>query len=96
VVKVGPHESVQGDPMLALERELSIYKYVNIPQVPMFTGGAISYVAYDAMQHFEPKTARPLKDSLELPEAVFMLADMLLSHRQSPSLDYLLPIPTLV
>jgi anthranilate synthase component I len=80
VVRAGPHESVQGDPMLALERELSVYKYVKIPQVPTFTGGAIGYVAYDAIQHFEPKTARPLKDSLGLPEAVFMLADTLLIY----------------
>jgi len=80
LVKVGPDESVQGDPMLALERELSVYKYVKIPQVPTFTGGAIGYVAYDAIQHFEPKTARPLKDTLQIPEAVFMLADTLLIY----------------
>jgi anthranilate synthase component I len=80
LVKVGPNEAVQGDPMLALERELSVYRYVKIPQVPTFTGGAIGYVAYDAIQHFEPKTARPLKDGLELPDAVFMLADTLLIY----------------
>ncbi|KAI9508837.1 anthranilate synthase component [Russula earlei] len=80
LVKVGPSESVAGDPMHALERELSVYKYVKIPQVPTFTGGAIGYVAYDAIQHFEPKTARPLKDALRIPEAVFMLADTLLIY----------------
>jgi anthranilate synthase component 1 len=80
LVKVGPNEAVQGDPMLALERELSVYRYVKIPQVPTFTGGAIGYVAYDAIQHFEPKTARPLKDGLGIPDAVFMLADTLLIY----------------
>ncbi|KAN0141274.1 ADC synthase [Lactarius tabidus] len=80
LVRVGPNEVIQGDPMLALERELSVYKYVKIPQVPTFTGGAIGYVAYDAIQHFEPKTARPLKDTLGIPEAVFMLADTLLIY----------------
>ena len=80
LVKVGPNEAIQGDPMLALERELSVYKYVKIPQVPTFTGGAIGFVAYDAIQHFEPKTARPLKDVLEIPDAVFMLADTLLIY----------------
>lgn len=80
LVRVGPNEAIQGDPMLALERELSVYKYVKIPQVPTFTGGAIGYVAYDAIQHFEPKTARPLKDTLGIPEAVFMLADTLLIY----------------
>ncbi|KAH9001775.1 anthranilate synthase component [Lactarius akahatsu] len=80
LVRIGPNETIQGDPMLALERELSVYKYVKIPQVPTFTGGAIGYVAYDAIQHFEPKTARPLKDTLGIPEAVFMLADTLLIY----------------
>jgi anthranilate synthase component 1 len=80
LVRVGPNEAIQGDPMLALERELSVYKYVKIPQVPTFTGGAIGYVAYDAIQHFEPKTARPLQDTLGIPEAVFMLADTLLIY----------------
>ena len=80
LVRVGPNDAIQGDPMLALERELSVYKYVKIPQVPTFTGGAIGYVAYDAIQHFEPKTARPLKDTLGIPEAVFMLADTLLIY----------------
>ncbi|KAI9433936.1 anthranilate synthase component [Lactarius indigo] len=80
LVRLGPNETIQGDPMLALERELSVYKYVKIPQVPTFTGGAIGYVAYDAIQHFEPKTARPLKDTLGIPEAVFMLADTLLIY----------------
>ncbi|KAH9029086.1 anthranilate synthase component [Lactarius pseudohatsudake] len=80
LVRIGPNETIQGDPMLVLERELSVYKYVKIPQVPTFTGGAIGYVAYDAIQHFEPKTARPLKDTLGIPEAVFMLADTLLIY----------------
>lgn len=39
------------------------------------SGGAIGYVAYDCIQYFEPKTARPLVDPLGIPEAVFMLCD---------------------
>ena len=80
LVRIGPNEAIQGDPMLILERELAVYKYVKIPQVPTFTGGAIGYVAFDAIQHFEPKTARPLKDPLGIPEAAFMLADTLLIY----------------
>ncbi|KAH9977113.1 anthranilate synthase component [Lactifluus volemus] len=34
LVKVGPREAIQGDPLHALERELSVYKYIKIPQVP--------------------------------------------------------------
>ncbi|KAI0315849.1 anthranilate synthase component [Amylostereum chailletii] len=80
VLRVGPNETLSGDPMVALQKELAAYKYVKIPEVPTFTGGAIGYVAYDAIQHFEPKTARPLKDTLSIPEAVFMLADTLLIY----------------
>ena len=66
--------------MRVLEQELNNYRYVKIPEVPTFTGGAIGYVSYDAIQHFEPKTARPLKDTLQIPEAVFMFVDTLLIY----------------
>ena len=49
--------------MVPLQRELALYQYVNIPEVPTFTGGAIGYVAYDCIQHFEPKTKAELKRS---------------------------------
>lgn len=32
-------------------------------------------MAYDCVQHFEPKTARPLKDPLGIPESLFMICD---------------------
>jgi len=53
---------------------------VKIPEVPTFTGGAIGYVSYDCIQHFEPKTKCELKDPLEIPEAVFMLVDTLIIY----------------
>lgn len=66
--------------MVALQKELSLYQFIKIPEVPTFTGGAIGYVAYDCIQHFEPKTACELKDPLNIPEAVFMLADTLVIY----------------
>lgn len=81
VIKTGPNEEIQGDPMVALQKELSAHKFVKLPQVPTFTGGAIGYVAYDCIRHFEPKTARDdLADPLGIPEAVFMLVDTLLIY----------------
>ncbi|KAF7791275.1 hypothetical protein EIP86_002289 [Pleurotus ostreatoroseus] len=80
VIKTGPHEVTKGDPTLVLQKELSVHRYVKIPEVPTFTGGAIGYVAYDCIQHFEPKTARETKDTLGVPEAVFMLVDTLLIY----------------
>ncbi|KAJ7285671.1 ADC synthase [Mycena rebaudengoi] len=78
VIKTGPNEEHTGDPMVALQKELTLHKYVKIPEVPTFTGGAIGYVSYDCIQHFEPKTACELSDPLGIPEAVFMLVDTLL------------------
>jgi len=80
VIKTGPNDEIKGDPMIALQRELSVYKYVKIPEIPTFTGGAIGYVSYDCIQHFESKTARQLTDPLDIPEAVFMLVDTLLIY----------------
>ncbi|KAF7965001.1 hypothetical protein HWV62_1152 [Athelia sp. TMB] len=80
VIKTGPNEEINGDPMVALQKELAVYKYIKIPEIPTFTGGAIGYVSYDCIQHFEPKTARELVDPLGIPEAVFMLVDTLLIY----------------
>jgi len=80
VVKTGPNEEHTGDPMAALQKELGVYKYVQLPEIPTFTGGAVGYVAYDCIQHFEPKTARPLNDPLGIPESVFMLVDTILIY----------------
>ncbi|TCD62291.1 hypothetical protein EIP91_007087 [Steccherinum ochraceum] len=80
VIKTGPNEDISGDPTLVLQKELSVHRYVKIPEVPTFTGGAIGYVAYDCIQHFEPKTARQTRDTLGVPEAVFMLVDTLLIY----------------
>lgn len=66
--------------MVALQKELRMYQYVKIPEIPTFTGGAIGYVSYDCIQHFEPKTACKLKDPLGIPEAVLMLVDTLLIY----------------
>lgn len=80
VIKTGAKEELKGDPMTILQKELATYRYVKIPEVPTFTGGAIGYVSYDCIQYFEPKTACELKDSLEIPEAFFMLSDTLIVY----------------
>lgn len=47
--------------------------------LPPLTGGAIGYVGYDCVRYFEPKTARPLKDVLGIPESFFMLFDTIVA-----------------
>lgn len=80
VIRTGPGEEITGDPLVALQKELAVYRYIKIPEVPTFTGGAIGYVAYDCIQHFEPKTTTHLEDPLGIPEAMFMLVDTLLVY----------------
>jgi hypothetical protein len=38
VIKTGPGQEIEGDPMKPLEAELAKYRYVQIPQVQTFTG----------------------------------------------------------
>ncbi|KAG8906245.1 hypothetical protein FRB99_007307 [Tulasnella sp. 403] len=81
IVRSGPGQDIEGDPMTALQKELQLYKYVKIPEIPTFTGGAIGYVAYDCIQHFEPKTKPTdftLADPLGIPESVMMLCDTII------------------
>lgn len=47
--------------------------------LPPLTGGAIGYVGYDCVRYFEPRTARPMKDVLKVPEALFMLFDTIVA-----------------
>ena len=47
--------------------------------MPPLAGGAIGYVGYDCVRYFEPKTARPMKDVLKVPESLFMLFDTIIA-----------------
>ncbi len=47
--------------------------------LPPLTGGAIGYVGYDCVKYFEPRTARPMKDVLKVPESFFMLFDTIVA-----------------
>ena len=75
VLTTGPGQEYDGDPLVPLEEEMARYRYVPVPGVPAFTGGAIGYVAYDAVRHFEPRVVPPALDALGIPEAVFLFCD---------------------
>ncbi|KAJ3193053.1 hypothetical protein HK101_005523 [Irineochytrium annulatum] len=75
VVRTGSQEPITGDPLLMVEKELNQYKFVSIPGIHHFTGGAVGYISYDCVRYFEPKTARPLKDPLGIPDSIFMFCD---------------------
>ncbi|KAL9603169.1 MAG: hypothetical protein Q9219_001372 [cf. Caloplaca sp. 3 TL-2023] len=81
VLKTGPGHGPEENPLHFLQRELSKSREAVIPglELPPLTGGAIGYVGYDCIRYFEPRTARPLKDVLQIPESLFMLFDTIVA-----------------
>lgn len=75
VIKTGAGHGPTCDPLPILEQELAQFRVATVPglDLPPLTGGVIGYVGYDCVQYFEPKTSRPMKDVLGLPESFFML-----------------------
>ena len=67
-----------GDPLALLQDELARYKVVPDERLPPFAGGAVGYLAFDAVRWFERLPAK-LKDDLDLPDACFMLTDTMLA-----------------
>jgi anthranilate synthase component 1 len=65
------------DPLKLIRQEMEKISLVTIPDLPRFHGGAVGYLAYEAMHHFEDVPS-PRVDTLKLPEAAFMFADTLL------------------
>ncbi len=81
VHRVGPYaDPSQGsDPLLEVEAELGRFRLAH-PQsgLPRFTGGAVGFLAYDAVRHFEPRVPIAEIDPHGMPEALFMFVDTLL------------------
>ncbi|KAI9682665.1 MAG: hypothetical protein M1829_006652 [Trizodia sp. TS-e1964] len=77
VIKTGPGYGAEVDPLPLLEEELSRFRVATVPglSLPPLAGGAIGYVGYDCVRYFEPKTERPMKDVVQVPESLFMLFD---------------------
>jgi anthranilate synthase component 1 len=77
IIKTGPGHGLETDPLPLLSDELAQFREAIIPGLilPPMAGGAIGYVGYDCVRYFEPRTARPMKDVLKVPESLFMLYD---------------------
>ncbi len=73
-----PYHLTDGEDILhVLKAELGKYQIAALPGLPRFTGGAVGYLGYDVVRDFEalPQTAAP---ALDIPDAVFLLADTLI------------------
>jgi anthranilate synthase component 1 len=67
----------EGEDILdVLKAEMSRFTPADLPGLPRFSGGAVGYLGYDVVRFFEklPETAA---SPLDLPDAVFLLADTL-------------------
>jgi anthranilate synthase component 1 len=64
-------------PLDRLRDLMAAYRAVVVPDLPRFAGGAVGYLAYDIVRHFEELPARR-KDALGLPELAFLFTDTLL------------------
>ncbi len=79
VIKTGPGQpGGQVDPLTAVQAELDKYRLIPLEGLPKFHGGAVGYVAYDAVSYFEPRVPVMPADPQGLPESVFTFVDTLL------------------
>lgn len=64
------------DILHVLQKELGQFTPADMPGLPRFNGGAVGYLGYDIVRFFEklPETAETVVD---MPDAVFLLADTL-------------------
>lgn len=80
IIKTGPTEGIEVDPLVVLEQEMSHHKLAeNIPGLPKLSGGAVGYISYDCIRYFEPRTDKPLKDVLQVPEAYLMMCNTIVA-----------------
>ena len=71
------------DPLAALEKVMSDFRFVPQPNLPRFAGGAVGFLGYDAARYFEKALPTPPEDDLQLPEMLFMIMGLLVvfDHR---------------
>jgi anthranilate synthase component 1 len=78
VLKTGPGQSEGAiDPLIPIEREIAKMQVVDTPYLQRFNGGAVGYLAYEAVTYFE-ELPSPDLDSLGIPESVFMITNTFL------------------
>jgi anthranilate synthase component 1 len=74
IIKTGVAEELGSvDPLVPVEEMLSEYKLADVDYLDKFNGGAVGYIAYDAVRYFE-ELPTPEVDPLGLPESIFMLS----------------------
>ncbi len=66
------------DPLDEIEAELKRFNPLPNPDLPPFLGGAVGYLSYESIRHFEPRVQPAEHDPHGLPEALFQFVDTVL------------------
>ncbi|MEM7145755.1 MAG: anthranilate synthase component I [Verrucomicrobiota bacterium] len=76
-------KEVEGDPLRELERVMARFDPVEAEDLPIFHGGAVGYLGYDAVRYFEPTVGESPPDVLGVPDILFLVTDTLIvfDHR---------------
>ena len=75
--RVSALQHEDGDPLQLVEDEIAQFRPVPAPGLPRFHGGAVGYIGYEAVGHFE-RVPQPEADALGVPESWLMFTDTLL------------------
>ena len=65
------------DPLNDLRKHMQEYRPIRVAGLPEFHGGAVGYISYDEVRHFE-KLPDANPDSLNAPDLYFMITDTIL------------------
>ncbi len=65
------------DPLPRIAAEMGNYRMAPVRDLPKFCGGAVGYLSYETVNRFE-ELPSPEKDTLGVPESMFMMVDTLL------------------
>ncbi|MFT6620914.1 MAG: anthranilate synthase component 1, partial [Limisphaerales bacterium] len=66
------------DGLEVVEKILSRYQAVQLPNLPRFTGGAVGFIGHEFIHDVEPVVPRPPANELNTPTMYFIIADELL------------------
>lgn len=72
------------EPLSELEKIMARYEPAgDVDSLPVFHGGAVGYLAYDAVRYFEPSVPAPPPDQLGVPDMLFIVSDtvVIFDHR---------------
>jgi len=67
------------DPLTIVADRLHAGTVARVPGLPLFIGGAVGFVGYEAATGFEPKVPRHANDELGVPDVVFMFTSIVVA-----------------